>query len=366
MEWFALEITLAAELVLTGCGTPGAPAPPSLNLPDRVTNLTAARAGDVVSLAWTMPKKNTDKLLLKGDMQVRVCRMEGEGACNSAGNELQLAPGSEGAFTETLPQALAVGAPRVLSYFVELNNHVGRSAGRSNVAAILTGEAPGPVDGLAANVRKEGIVLDWNSSAARPGQSLTAIRLHRRLLTPTASKPIQGEFAPKPEPLEQTLLVEVDAHAGRVSDRTLDKDVRLGGIYEYRAQHVARVTVNGQTLELAGPISPPVRVETKDVFPPAVPAGLAAVATTESGAEASIDLSWQPDAEADLAGYVVYRREGEEAWKRVSPMLPLAAPTFHDAQIESGHTYYYAVSAIDQSGHESARSAEAQETVPNQ
>jgi hypothetical protein len=32
--------------------------------------------------------------------------------------------------------------------------------------------------------------------------------------------------------------------------------------------------------------------------------------------------------------------------------------------VQPGHTYFYAVSAIDQEGHQSARSAEAQETVP--
>jgi fibronectin type 3 domain-containing protein len=40
-------------------------------------------------------------------------------------------------------------------------------------------------------------------------------------------------------------------------------------------------------------------------------------------------------------------------------------PAFHDAQVRPGHTYRYAVTAIDQGGHESARSTETQETVPN-
>jgi hypothetical protein len=32
--------------------------------------------------------------------------------------------------------------------------------------------------------------------------------------------------------------------------------------------------------------------------------------------------------------------------------------------VHAEHTYQYAVSAVDKSGHESARSAEVQETVP--
>ena len=101
------------------------------------------------------------------------------------------------------------------------------------------------------------------------------------------------------------------------------------------------------------------------MFPPAVPTGLAAVATAAgSGTEASIDLSWQPGAEADLAGYAVYRREGTGGWQRISPTEPVIAPAFRDKQVQPGHTYRYAVSALDQGGHESERSVEAEETVP--
>jgi len=366
----ALFVLSVAAMFATGCGTPGAPLPPSLNLPERVTDLAANRAGNQVSLTWTMPKKNTDKLLLKGDVPVRVCRKEGAGTCEPAGvasrrgSDLQLAPGADGAFTETLPPALSSGAPRILTYFVELNNRNGRSAGLSNAAAVLAGEAPAPVTGLVAQVRKDGVALRWT-----PGSGTEAIRLHRKLLTPKpAAKPgeQQGLLAPPSVPVEQSLLVEAGEHAGRAPDRALDKEIRFGQIYEYRAQRVARVTVNGRTMELAGPLSAPVRVEVVDVFPPEVPVGLAAVATAAgAGAEASIDLSWQPDTEADLAGYAVYRREGDGGWQLISSPAPLAAPAFRDIRVQPGHTYRYAISAIDQGGNESARSAEAEETVPN-
>lgn len=368
-RWIALAVGMASALVLAGCGTPGAPQPPSLNLPDAVTDLSATRAGNQVSLTWTMPKRNTDKLLLKDSIVVRICRKEGsDKSCTVAGGDLQLAPASDGTFTDTLPAALAAGAPRPLSYFVELRNRNGRSAGLSNAAQILAGEAPAPVTGLSAEVRKQGMALRWTAIADQP---FASIRLHRKLLTPPAAKARAGLLAPQPEPLDQNLFVDSCAPKGDVGFcRALDKNIRFGQAYEYRAQRVARVKVDGTTLELAGEISAPIRIEAQDIFPPDVPTSLAAVATTgENGAASAIDLSWQPVAESDLAGYAVYRSErvGERdaPWQRISPAEPLVPPDFHDAQVQPGHTYRYAVSAIDQGGHESARSAETEETVPN-
>jgi hypothetical protein len=318
-------------------------------------DLSAIRAGDQVSLFWTMPKKNTDKLEIKGEVTVRVCRQEGVGPCVDSGT-VTMAPGAAGSYSETLPALLSTGPPRVLKYFVELKNRNGRSAGLSNAVETLAGGPPDPVRGFTAEVNKAGVVLSWT-----PDGEKAAVRLQRKVLTPPATKTQQGLMAPQPEPLEQNLLIE-DVRQGRA----LDKSIHFGETYEYRAQRVARLTVSGNTMELAGELSPPVRVEAKDVFPPEVPTGLAAVATTgENGSEAAIDLSWTPDSEADVAGYVVYRREGDAAWDRISAAEPVVGPAFHDAHVQVRHTYIYAVSAVDQGGHESARSAETRETVPN-
>ncbi len=374
----ALAMAVAAGLALTGCGTPAAPQPPSLNLPNPVSDLAAVRAGRQVSLGWTMPRKNTDKLYLKRNVTVLVWRGEDSGNRVPAGAAFALAPGAAGAYTDTLPAALASGPPRVLRYFVELENRHGRSAGLSNAAVVLAGQAPPPVAGLAAEVRKQGVVLRWTPVAG--GEPFpTVIRLDRKLLTPPAAQPRQGLLAPEPEPLEQSLLVDSCAESGRKQvchppDGALDKDIRFGQTYEYRAQRVARVAVDGRTLELAGPFSAPVRVEVRDIFPPAAPTGLAAVATAaENGAEPapqgtaqdSIDLSWQPVTDPDLAGYAVYRREDSGAWQQISPAAPLVSPAFHDARVQPGRTYHYAVSAIGRNGHQSPRSAETEETVPN-
>jgi hypothetical protein len=356
------------SLFIAGCGTPGAPLPPSLNLPAPVEDLSASRAGSQVALTWTMPTRNTDKLLLKGNVDVRLCRKENAvAACVAVGPDLSFAPAADAAFTDSMPAALANGAPRPLSYFVELRNRNGRSAGLSNAAVVLAGEAPPPVSNLTAELRKRGVVLHWNSAIESNPASL---RLHRKLLTLPASKTHEGLLAPPPEPVEQSLLIDPcapDKQSGLCS--AVDQTIRPGQSYEYRAQRVAHVAVEGKTLELAGELSAPVHIEARDIFPPDVPTNLAAIATTGQGAVgehgSAIDLSWQTVTDADLAGYIVYRREGDSAWQRISPPEPLVPPAFHDTQIQPGHSYRYSVSAIGHNGHESARSAESEESVPN-
>jgi hypothetical protein len=354
---------LAAGLVAAGCGLPGAPLPPSLNLPQRVTDLSAVRAGDRVALHWTMPVRTTDKLLLEGNISVRVCRRESATAACATAATLQLAPGAAAECSEALPAPLASGSPRALTYFVELDNSNGRSAGLSNGATVLAGEAPPAITGLNAEMAKNGVVLRWNAvpPAQEPGPA--AVRLERKLVSLSHAKPAKDFLAPPPEPAVQRLLVP----AGSTPGVALDKDVRFGETYEYRAQRVLRVNVDGSALELPGTFSPPVRIHAVNAFPPAVPTGLAAVATSAQGNfPASIDLSWQPVPENDVAGYVVYRRQDEQPWQRISPPQPVVGPGFHDAHVEPGHTYFYAVSAVGTDGLESARSTEAQETVPNQ
>ncbi|HEY3706337.1 MAG TPA: fibronectin type III domain-containing protein [Terracidiphilus sp.] len=345
-------VLLAAAMGLAGCGTPGAPQPPSLNLPDRVADLRAVRTGSQVALTWTMPKRTTDRVTLKDDIAAEVCWRIGSGGCVPVGAR-SFAPAVEASFLVALPDALAARPPQPLSYYVELKNRAGKSAGLSNEAVVLGGRAPAPVTGLQAEVRKQGIVLRWN--AIDPADS---IRLKRTLLNPPATTPKQGPLAPAAESVSLDLLVE---HDGGVA---LDKGVTFGRDYEYRAQRIAPVTSEGKTMELPGEISAPLRVTAQDVFPPAVPADLAAVAIgAANGNPASIDLSWQPTAENDVAGYRVYRREGTE-WRRISGDQPLVGPALHDADVQPGHTYVYAVTAVDTRGNESPRSTEASDTVP--
>jgi fibronectin type 3 domain-containing protein len=120
------------------------------------------------------------------------------------------------------------------------------------------------------------------------------------------------------------------------------------------------VKIDGVQFELRGELSAPATLVLSDRFSPAIPTGLAAVPGAQ-GETPTIDLSWQPNTETDLAGYNVYRREGaSNPFVRITA-TPVAGPGFSDATAILGHTYTYRVTAIDSTGNESQASNEVTE-----
>ena len=67
-------VCVLGNAVLVSCGYPGAPIPPALELAKPVTDLRAARKGDRVYLAWTVPAKTTDRQTVRHPGVTRICR----------------------------------------------------------------------------------------------------------------------------------------------------------------------------------------------------------------------------------------------------------------------------------------------------
>jgi hypothetical protein len=143
----------------------------------------------------------------------------------------------------------------------------------------------------------------------------------------------------------------------------LDHSFEWEKTYFYLATVVTLIQAEGKPeTQFEGDDTPAVRVFAHDVFPPAVPSGLQAV-FSGAGQQPFIDLIWAPDADADLAGYNVFRHESGAEPVKVNTEL-VKTPSFRDTNVESGKTYVYSVSAVDVRGNESARSPEASEAVP--
>jgi hypothetical protein len=97
-------------------------------------------------------------------------------------------------------------------------------------------------------------------------------------------------------------------------------------------------------------------VTLKDTFPPAAPTGVTAVA-----AEGSVNLIWNANTEADVAGYLVLRGTGGEKPKPITPD-PIRETTFRDT-VPSGTRATYAIVAVDKAGNVSAMSETTEETA---
>jgi hypothetical protein len=93
-----------------------------------------------------------------------------------------------------------------------------------------------------------------------------------------------------------------------------------------------------------------------DTAPPAAPTGLAAM--RDEGTHARV--RWSPNAEPDLNGYTVYRRTNENDPFEALNSTPITGTEYVDTTIPAGTTQvWYQVTARDQAGNESARSATA-------
>src|SRR5271157_5848804 len=163
---------------LVGCGTPGAPQLPSLQLARPVEDLTATRSGNRVEMDWTLPVKNTDRTLVTHIPETRICRREGVTLMSTCivvaevptpksqplpkhkGHQQPIAVRMQ--YVDILPQQLGQENPAgFVTYAVEEMNSKGRSAGLSNQVAIPVAPTIGAPGGLSAAVSAEGVRISW-------------------------------------------------------------------------------------------------------------------------------------------------------------------------------------------------------------
>jgi hypothetical protein len=342
-------------------------------LPQPVMDLRAGRIGDTVTLDWTVPGRTTDRVALKGDQRVSVCRAVDAGPCQTQA-VLLLEASRPAQYTDALPPELRDGQPRLLRYEVRLSNHRQQDAGASNPAFTAAGSAPPAIRSATAGATAQGIVVRWKApvaeaSAAPPPEARLLVRIERdRVVQAGEEQPAKREAqAGVPQPMRQVL--ETPEHPSGAKGQpwspsnTLDVHAALNRSYRYTVRLVEQLTLGGHALEISSAPGQTGIVEAKDLFPPAVPENLAVVANASGG---TIDLSWNADADADLAGYFVYRRaiEGAATPERVSGAKPLPTPNWSDTQAKRGVRYAYSVSAVDASGNQSALSTEAVEGLP--
>jgi hypothetical protein len=344
--WTRLLFLCALVLLVGACGKKLVPLSPDKILPAPVREFKLTQEGDSLVLSWLLPRVN---LLGQPLTQVQGCRVyraevrgvSPEAPCPSTGfvlyADIDLAYPLKG---EVHGEALLFQdrdlAPDHRYYYrVAAYDQDGYLGGWSPTLNHVWGWLPLTPQNFKAVPGDRVVQLSWapvtklqNGSAAR---DLAGYLIFRR----------SGQNAwikVSPKPLAQTAYRDV-AVLNEVE-------------YTYKVQAVRRL--GGELL--ASLDSPLMTAKPLKLTPPPPLLGLLAVATDQG-----VELHWELSPAADLAGYRVYRRgPGEEKPVLLNQKL-LTKPYFVDSQVTKGQTYYYYVTAVDNSprANESLPSEEA-------
>jgi hypothetical protein len=306
-------LACAVAVSATACGKRGDPLPPLPRTPQVITGFTVAQRGDKLEARGVAPRTTTSGAPLSV-FEVELIRAEKDGDLAKVGlsQRLRVAPGER--FHETWPLPAAGTNVRVAARAVSRGQ-------RSNLTppVSLTIKAPPAAPAaVTAGLEAGGVVLAWTGGPAL---------VYRKKSDGAYDAPLD----PKPT-------------AG-ASYR--DASVAAGQSWCY----VVRAVAGTEPLVESAPSSEAC-VSVRDVFAPAAPTGVAALA-----AGGVVDVSWSPSTDPDLAAYRVYRSEGGEAQKLAE--VPAAETRFRDPTAVVGPTYSYTVTAVDKDGNESEPSAPA-------
>lgn len=222
--------------------------------------------------------------------------------------------------------------PGSLAYAAVSVRRGGERSPLSNIVTLSPDVPPGPPTITSVTPEDGRICLEWQVPATdllgRPA-TVGGYRVYRRTL------PDEEHSAPlNADPVTETVFVDTTAPYGGKH------------VYTVRATLAGKPKVEGVPAEEVG-------VDYRDVFPPPPPSRLDALPEGNL-----VRLLWEPVPAADLAGYVIFRAEGDGAPVRLTPQ-PVADTFFSDTTVTSGRRYRYSVVAVDAAGNASPPSPEA-------
>ena len=238
-------------------------------------------------------------------------------------------PGATSAKAAAGAAAATPAAGLTRDYAVRAYGPQGDRSALSNQALLMPKEPPQAPEAVTVTPQADGILVAWKPMANGGGYAV-----YRRAAT--------ERFSSKPLAL---------VRSGET--RHLDQTARFGQSYIYSV-----TTVDAKQPLVESAIKAEQEIHYVDVYPPPVPEELVAVA--EAG---RARLVWRQSEAPDLAGYIVYRRGATGDYVRLTAK-PIAATNYVDTAVVSGQAYDYRVTAIDQTGNESAPSAEVHVAVP--
>jgi hypothetical protein len=341
----ALFIALLALGLFDACGRKETPISPDLVLPGAVRNFRLSQEGESLVASWVFPQENQlgQPLTQLTGFHLYRCSAPGTSPATGCAPEFVLLADIDLEYPKVgkiqgdrvVYQDRNLAPGKCYSYRVAAYGPGGGLGSMSEVLSHAWGILPRAPASLKAEAKDREVQLSWAEvkflQDGTPARDMAGYAVYRRT---------SREAWQRLNPLPLTV--------NRYQDVAVTNEVE----YTYTIRAVRRL---GQ-YELESLDSPSRTVTPQDFTPPPPLVNLVAVPTRRG-----VDLRWDPSPATDIAGYRVYRRrEGEPKPVRLTPEL-LKTPHFVDGQAERGQTYYYTVTAVDDSrrANESLPSEEA-------
>jgi hypothetical protein len=221
------------------------------------------------------------------------------------------------------PEAFADGEAR--AWAVRTEALPGEPSPFSNIVSGLLHRPPATPEGVEAKATPTGVELSWQPVEGAGGYAV----LRRPSTEPAWGPPVA------------TVAADVRTH--------LDRTATYGERYVYTVVALAAGDPPTQSLPRYER-----EVDYRDVFPPAAPRGLRAVALADE-----VRLVWEASPDADLAGYLVERSVGGGEFARLGEQA-VDELEHSDRTAPAGQPLAYRVVAVDRTGNVSPPSATAE------
>ena len=376
MKSASAAVLLALAALAAGCGKKGDPLPPLVRVPAAPADLVAERRAAAAQLRFTVPASNTDGTRPANIQRVDVYALTA--AATVSDDELlkrgtriaslavkaprdpddvigpdepveDLEPlqgtgldqGSAATVTEDLasvpaagPGATEVPVRQYLAVGISTRGSRGLLSRRAAIPLVAAPPAP-PAPALTYDASS--LILTWGASDEAQGGAGAPVGYHVYETGGAAGA--------------ETRLTTVPTSERRFADTRIE-----WGKERCYAVRAARVYDNGLTAESAPTAA--VCITPADKFPPAPPAGLTPVTSGTS-----VNLTWDSNADKDLAGYLVLRGVAPAGPLQPITPAPIQETSFRDT-VPSGISYLYAVQAVDSAGNVSEASARVEAAAP--
>ncbi len=324
----SLPLLLVVCFLEISCGYIGSPLPPLANVPSPVTLLAAVQRGDKIIVHFKLPTTTTETVAIKTPLKLDLRMAESTDAPFQPGEFVSKAtvipPGDVqgGMATYAIPTVQWNGKRVTIAARVAGTN--GKESNWSVLEPLAIVPPPEKPGKPRLEPAPDGFHVSWDGA---PGE----FRVFRRGAE------------------EKSFAAVATVEQANFTDKTAE----YGTVYTYMVQRIVKLGVHQ---EAESELSDEATETLKDTFPPATPAGVRA-----SPAAGSVELSWDRNSEADLAGYRIYRAVAGAPLERLAEVTQV--PSYSDRTVESGKRYRYAVSAFDKAGNESQQSAAAEITA---